>query len=456
MAAIPQETQKDLRALLRTGLSRSLVSLLIKVATAGLTYAMYVVLSRTMGATEYGYFAFGLSLATLLSIGASMGQQTAVLRYVPEEQVAGRHEKAVDAVRAGGALVLVASLVLSALVIAAAIAMSLVTSGPVAHIYAAAALVLPMAFAEYWSSALRAQGSVWTALTPRDILWRLVVPLLVVALFAAGAALGGWGALLLTAVVLALALGLQYLLARRRNYEIAWGFGPLRDYWREHGVATRWFLIGAVIDSAALNADTIFIGLMVDPASAGVYFNAFRTAGLLTLFMFAITLVVAPMVSRHYHAGEMRSAQAITALCAWAGFVFSLGVFGLYVVFGTTVLGLFGEHTENGYWVLILLSIGLLFDAATGPSRIVMMMTGHERDYVRIFGGIMLVGLVVEIAVIPFWGLLGAAAVNAGSRAFATLFIAWWNRRHIGIDTSLLGAFRVNHLSDGRLAVRPA
>lgn len=452
MPAIPS----DLRALLRTGLSRSLVSLMIKVATAGLTYAMYVVLSRTMGATEYGYFAFGLSLATLLSIGGSMGQQTAVLRYVPEEQVAGRLDKAADAVRAGGALVLVASLALSAAVVAGAIILSLATPGPVGHIFAAAALVLPMAFAEYWSSALRAQGSVWTALTPRDIFWRLIVPLLVVALFAMGIALGGWEALLLTAIVLVLALGLQYLLARHRGYGIGWGFGPLRGYWREHGVATRWFLIGTLIDSAALNADTIFIGLMVDPASAGVYFNAFRTAGLLTLFMFAITLVVAPMVSRHYHAGEMRSAQAITALCAWAGFVFSLAVFGLYIFFGTTVLGLFGAHTEAGYWVLILLSVGLLFDAATGPSRIVMMMTGHERDYVRIFGGIMLVGLIVEIAVIPFWGLVGAAAVNAASRAFATVFIARWNRRHIGIDTSLFGAFAVNRLRDGRPDLRPA
>jgi O-antigen/teichoic acid export membrane protein len=452
MPAIPT----DLRALLRLGLNRSLVSLLIKVGTAGLTYAMYVVLSRTMGATEYGYFAFGLSLATLLSIGGSMGQQTAILRYWPEEDVAGRRDKAVAAVRAGGALVLVASLGLSALVIAAAIVLSLMTTGPVAHIFAAAALVLPMAFAEYWSSALRAQGSVWSALTPRDIVWRLVVPLLVVALFALGVALTGWGALLMTAVILALALGLQYLLARRRGYDIAWGFGPLRAYWREHGGATRWFLIGTVIDSAALNADTIFIGLMVDAESAGVYFNAFRTAGLLTLFMFAITLVVAPMVSRHYHAGEMRSAQAITALCAWAGFVFSLAVFGGYVVFGSTVLGLFGTQTETGYWVLILLLVGLLFDAATGPSRIVMMMTGHERDYVRIFGSIMLVGLIVEIAVIPFWGLIGAAAVNAGSRAVATIFIASWNKRHIGIDTSLFGAFAVNRLRDDRRDVRPA
>ena len=85
--------------------------------------------------------------------------------------------------------------------------------------------------------------------------------------------------------------------------------------------------------------------------------------------------------------------------------------------------------------MLILLSVGLLFDAATGPSRIVMMMTGHERDYVRIFGAIMLVGLLVELLVIPVWGLVGAAAVNALSRAVAQCAIAWWGTRKVGLDT---------------------
>lgn len=445
----------DLRDLLKTGLSRSLVSLLIKVATAGLTYLMYVVLSRTMGATEYGYFAFGLSLATVLAIGASLGQQTAILRYWPEEEVAGRPDKALQALRSGGALTLLAGFALSAITLLGAAAIGLVDHDPIWYLYAAAALILPMAFAEYWSSALRAQGSVWTALTPRDIVWRVLTPIAVVALFALGAPLSGWQALVLTAILLTLALALQYGLARYRRYEIAPGFGGLRPYWREHGTASRWFLLGTVIDAAALNMDTIFIGLLVTAEAAGIYFNAFRTAGLLTLFMFAITLVVAPMVSRHYHAGEIRQAQAITALCAWAGFLFSLAVFVGYLVFGGAILSLFGEHSVEGYWVLILLSVGLLFDAATGPSRIVMMMTGHERDYVRIWGAIMLAGLVVELAVIPVFGLVGAAAVNAASRAAAQLAIAWWNRRHIGIDTSLLGAFRVRGLPDGARRMAP-
>ena len=440
--------RSDLRALLRAGLSKSLVSLFIKVATAGLTYVMYVILSRLLGVAEYGYFAFGLSLATILAIGANFGQQTAILRYWPEEMVAGRPQKALAALRSGGAITLIAGIAVTLLLVGAAALTGAFDPNPVWHLYAAAALILPLAFAEYWSSALRAQGSVWTGLSPRDLVWRLALPLLVVALYYAGVPLTGWGALLLTAAVLALSLGLQYVLAGVRRYEIAAGTADLRGYWAEHGKASRSFFLGTVLDSAALNVDIIFVGLLVAPAAAGVYFNAFRTAGLLTLFMFAITLVVAPMVAQHYHAGEMRKAQAITALCAWAGFLFSLVVFAGFLLFGDHVMALFGGTHEEGALLLIILSVGLLFDAATGPSRIVMMMTGHEGAYVRIFGAVMLAGMVIQIPVIMAYGAIGAAIVNTLARIAAQLAIAWYSRRRIGLDTTLLGAFRVNRMAD--------
>ena len=226
---------------------------------------------------------------------------------------------------------------------------------PTAHLVAAAALIAPLALAEYWSSALRAQGSVWTALVPRDILWRLATPVIVVLLFVAAIPLSGWQALVLAALVLIAALGLQALVAHRRSYAVAPALGGVVPYWRAHGTPTIWFLIGTVIDSAALNADIIFIGLLLSAESAGIYFNAFRTAGLLTLFMFAINLVLAPVFARHYHAGEMRKAQAISALTAWSGFVFSVAVFALFVLFGNEVLSLFGTPAGSGYWALVLL-----------------------------------------------------------------------------------------------------
>lgn len=444
----------DLSALLTTGLWRSVGSLGIKVATAGLTYLTYVVLSRTQTPDEYGHFAFGLALATVLAIAASAGQPTAILRLWPEENVAGRPDKAIGAVRAGSMLTILCSLAIALGLVLLVFLFSHVVpfTGTANHFYGAAFLILPMALAEFNSAALRAQGSLWTALVPRDILWRLALPAAVLGLFAMGVVLSGPDALVLSAALLMGALGLQFWNAQQRGYALRPALAGTRRYWAERGKISRWLLLGALIETAALNADVILVGLMMNLESSAIYFNAFRTAGLMTLFTFAIELVIAPMVAQHFHAGEMRKAQAITALCSWAGFAFSLVIFAGFVGFGDPILSLFGPAYAEGTLVLILLAFGLLFDAATGPSKIVMMMTGHERPYVTIFGSIMALGFLVQIAVIPAFGIVGAAAANMGARIVAQLAIALWCRYRIGLDTSLLGVFAVRAIKDRPLA----
>ena len=107
--------------------------------------------------------------------------------------------------------------------------------------------------------------------------------------------------------------------------------------------------------------------------------------------------------------------------------------------------------------MLILLSIGLLFDAATGPSRIVMMMTGHERDYVRIFGTIMVARHAGADRRDPGLrrrrrgrGQHGGPHPRPGRHRLV-------QPPQIGLDTSLLGLFRINRLSDQpRARRRPA
>ena len=440
----------DLSALLHAGLWRSTASLGIKVATAGLTYLTYVVLSRTMSVDEYGHFAFGLALATVLAIAAGAGQPTAILRLWSQETVAGNKPAAIAAVQAGSMLTILCSLgiALALCLLVFLWVLLLPLEDTANHFYGAAFLVLPMALSEFNSSALRAQGSLWTALVPRDILWRIALPAAVLALFSIGIVLSGPDALVLSAALLSGMLALQFWNAFRRRYVLAPVTGVTRSYWKQWGGISRWLLLGALIETAALNADVILVGLMLNLESSGLYFNAFRTAGLMTLFTFAIELVIAPMIAQHFHAGEMRKAQAITAMGSAAGFAFSLLVFVAFFGWGDWILGFFGAAYAEGWLVLVLLSVGLLFDAATGPSKIVMMMTGHERAYVMIFGSIMGAGLVIQILIIPTYGVVGAAAVNMAARILAQLSIALWCRLRIGLDTSLLGILAVRSAQD--------
>lgn len=438
---------KDLRSLIFTGMTRSIASMLIKVATAGLTYVGFVILARTMTGVEYGQFAFGLALAAMLAIGASLGQQVSVLRFWSEDTAKGNRQQAVESLRAGGTLVIGAGLAVGLLTALAGIGVALLVpgAGPTSHIIATAALVLPMALAEFNSSALRAQGSVFTALLPRDVVWRLALPVVAALIyFGLGLTLSGWAALLLAATLLMLSLVLQYAWALRRHYELLPATSGVARYWRNRGSISRWFLLGAVVDAVALNADTILVGLLVDTESAGIYFNAFRTAGLMTLFSFAVTLVVAPMLAQHFHAGDLRKAQAITAAGSWAGFAFALVAFVTFALFGSQVMSLFGDGYDAAYPILMLLSFGLLVDAAAGPTRTVMMMTGHERTFVYAFGLVTAIGIAAQIAVLPFYGLLGAALVNMITRIVAQLVLGWWCYTRVGIDPTILGVLKIN------------
>lgn len=451
----------DLRSLLRTGLSRSLSSLLIKVATAGLTYLAYVVLARMMDVAEYGYFAFGLALATILAIGAGMGQQTAILRFWAEENAKNQPEKAVAALEAGGGLTILASLITGLGLAAAAMILAAIAGPgePVWHYYATAILVLPMALAEYNSSALRAQGSIWTALGPRDIVWRIVLPGAALLMGAFGLGLSGWGAILLSAGLLYASLILQYALARQRGYRLLPGFGAIAAYWRERGTVSLWFLFGGFINALALNIDTIIVGAMLDPQSAGAYFNAFRTAGLMTLFAFAIALVIAPMIAQYFHARDYRKAQAILAIGTWAGFGFSLVCFIGFLLFGQTIMSLFGEDYAGATPLLIVLGLGFLVDAATGPSRTVLMMTGHERSYALLFTLAVLLSILAQIAVLPFFGLMGVAVVNSAARLLAYGLLSIHCMRKVGLDPTIFGILKINratHSAGGAVAAAPA
>lgn len=444
----------DLRSLLSSGLNKSLGALLIKLATAALTYLTYVVLSRTMSGLDYGNFAIGLSLATVLSIVALLGQQTLVLRLWPEAMLKGDGAAAVEAVRAGSALTIVASVGLGALLIGGALLIDAMRpqADGVLHVVAAAALVLPLALAEFQSSALRAQGSLWTALAPRDLLWRSVLPLVVVLLAIAGIVLDGAQALVLSAALLLLALLLQGAMASARHRPLAPRFAGIGTFWARHADVSRWLLYGAIISTVALNIDTLVVGLLVDEASAGIYFNAARTAGLMTLFTYAATLVVAPRLARFFSEGDMRKAQAITMVSAWSGFAFSVLAFLCFLVFGRQLLAIFGPSYTGGWAILIILSIGLLIDAATGSSPAAMMMTGHERAYVAISGTGTLLGLMAQIAIIPVYGIVGAALVNMVVRILTQMSCGWWCIARIGLDATIFGVFRINRVGTGARA----
>ncbi len=71
-------------------LSKGVLALLIKVAAAALSFAMFVVIARAMDDAEYGRFAIGFSLAITLGTMAGLGLGTAILRFYAQYTAQGQ------------------------------------------------------------------------------------------------------------------------------------------------------------------------------------------------------------------------------------------------------------------------------------------------------------------------------------------------------------------------------
>jgi O-antigen/teichoic acid export membrane protein len=414
-----------------------LVALLIKVATAGLSYLMFVVLARLLSHAEYGKFAFSFNLGISLAAVAGLGATTAILRFWPQYTVTGRPDLARGALTAGTRWTLYASLAAGVAIAGLSpLAASLFQDGTAAHLAMAGLLVPAFALSEYAAAALRAHGITFWSLAPRDVVWRGGVPALAAVVAWRGGSMDAAQALLLAAGLLMAITALQALYALR-VFDLR---GPVATDWAAWRRAAAPMWGSAVLYALVQQFDVVISGLFLTPAETGAYFAAQKTASLLGLLLIAGNLVSAPMISAQYHAGDHKGLRQLCALMAAGIAVPTIAGFGVMALAGPQLLSIFDPSFTAAYPILLILAAGATFDAAAGNTGYFLQMSGNERSYLKIMA-ITYVGVVaLQVLLAPRWGAFGIAIPTA-------LGVIVWNawavvvlRRATGIDPSAVGA----------------
>jgi O-antigen/teichoic acid export membrane protein len=120
-------------------------------------------------------------------------------------------------------------------------------------------------------------------------------------------------------------------------------------------------------------------------------------------------------------------------------FLFSTAIFGVFVLLGEFILGLFGEPFKAAYVPLLVLAAGQLANVACGPVTAVLNMTEQARY--TVYG--MLVGVITTVilcfVLIPPFGILGAAIAAALTRFTWNVTLAVIAFRRSGIDSTIIG-----------------
>jgi len=103
------------------------------------------------------------------------------------------------------------------------------------------------------------------------------------------------------------------------------------------------------------------------------------------------------------------------------------------------ILRLFGSAFQSAYAPVLVLSAGQVVNAASGSVGFLLGMTGEERAAARITVATGALNLLLNAAMIPLRGLLGAALATTASGVVWNVLLVRRVRVVLGIQPTVLG-----------------
>jgi O-antigen/teichoic acid export membrane protein len=416
------------------------LALVIRVAGAGLVFGLQILLARLMPMDGYGGFVTLWTWMLALGSFAALGFAESSVRLLPRYHLRGRTAHLRGYWRFGLAVVLGTSAL--AALIAAAIALGVgAVDGPGLMVLLVA-LGLPFLALEYYLEGVaRSFGWFRLAAIPVYILRPILIGGTCLALHAGGVVLTlpVIGAVLIGAMAL-VAAGLGLVIAgRMRRLTPPGQAAPSRRQQRLWLATALPLLLLSGLEDLTLYADVLLLSLLAGPEQVGLYFAAARALALAGFVAYAMTLVAGRRFALDL-AGRSRvqlqqSVLQTTRLTFWA----TLLAVGATLLVGPFLLAAFGPDYAGGQAVMVILGAGMVIRAMAGQAGEVLIVAGRQREGLVIGFGVLAVTVLLCLALVPVWGITGAATATAVAMACRTVALIVVLQRSEGLRVASFG-----------------
>lgn len=411
----------------------ALVAFAIRVVSAAIAFVSQIILARLMGEFEYGIFVFVWVLVVLFGNLSCLGFHTAIIRFLPQYHA----RDALAEIRGLTTTVRIFALV-SATGLAAVGIGGLWLFGDRINGYYLVPLylgifTLPMiALGDVMDGTSRAHSWAVSALSPTYIIRPVLILGLMLLAVAAGEAHTAQTAMIAAMAATYLTSVTQFVILTwrlRRRYLT----GPRRiEFGTWFRVAVPIFLIEG-FGFMLTNSDVVIVGLYLDPESVAIYFAAAKTMALVHFVMFSVKAAAAPRFSAAMAGPDRQQLAVIAVESAKWSFWPSLGVGGMVLLCGTFLLSLFGPAFISGYPLMAILFAGIMAKALVGPAEAFLTMAGRQKLCVTLYAGALVANLLLNVTLIPKFGLTGAAFATTGAMVAEAILLHVAVRRTFGI-----------------------
>lgn len=434
----------------------AIVAFGVRVASAGLLYLSQIVLARWIGGYDYGIYVFIWTWVLVLGGLAPLGVNVLMMRLLPVYRETGELDLHRGLIRGGMLFGLAAGTL-----VALAGALGLWQFGE--HLatpyllpaYLALVCIPLYALTDVQDGIGRGEAWMGLALVPPYVLRPLLVLVTMAAANLAGlpmTAATAAGAAIVATWLSGLVQSVLILIQMRREIPPGprrYSFGP----WLKMSLP---LVVMTACELMLQNTDILVISRYMTPVDVGIYFAAAKTMSLILFVHFAVGSAVAKRYSELNARGDKEGLKAFVKDAVNWTFWPSLAGAVLILAVGKPLLSLFGPGFEDGYIVMFILVVGFLFRASMGPVEFLLNMLGEQTLCAAVLVVTALLNVALNFALVPAFGLIGAATATSISLVTAALMNTMVAKSRLEIDNAIwqnlprLGAAPAPGLDDKR------
>jgi len=433
---------------MRTELSRgALGNVAVKIISLLLGFFLMVLLARTLGPEGYGVYAFFFALVSLLAIPAQIGMPNLVVRETAKLEATEQWGLMLGLWRWSTSTILLLSL--GILLISSGLAWLLLDQLSLLQLktFGFSLLLVPfIALSRLRTAAIQGLRKVVLSQLP-DLIIRpallILLILIVKFLFPAETltSASAMGLYVIAAfVVLLISIG---LLRRVKPNQVKSKPDALyeKKYWFS-AVLPLAFISGMALITQ--NTDILMMGLFSTLEDTGIYRAVISVSALTSFGLYAVTMVVMPYFARFHAQGNKGLMQKVVTQSARVILFLAIIMVIIIVILGEEMLGIFfGDEYQSGYLPLVILAVGQLVNASMGSVAGLLNMTGHEKETAKGVAIAAGVNVLLNLILIPYFGMSGAAMATAVSLMVSNLLLWRAVHRHLDIESMAFRIFTV-------------
>lgn len=389
-----------------------------------------LIIARTLGPEDAGLFFVALTLTVLFSIVAKAGLETAIQRYIGQEEGFDRGARIHGIYNKARHLVAFHIVAISGLGYLMSDALSANVLGDPDYADTLRILFLaiaPFSFLGLNAATLKALGKPGIGTFLEAAIW----PTLTLALSTILLVVNEFSPHNLAQTYLAGATAsalLSHFILQRSIPPVVGEIVPPCSSFSPSCMR----LLGVELTNYALLwAPLLTLPYLASAEQAGLYGIAHRLAAQLALPMVVLAAITSPQFAAHFHHKRMFDMRLLagrtTRRLIWLGMPIAL----ILIIWSEQILSVFGPGFKAASTTLLILLLGQLFHLATGPTGNILAMTGHEQVLRNTLLATLVFVLILSSILIPIYGASGAAVAVTSAQVMQKIICGYLVAKYV-------------------------